>query len=254
MVAKLQFLGLKVTIFDDTPEPHTPDSIFPNNWVSFHQNGQVVLYPMQAQNRRLERRSDIIDALKNELNIETIVDLTYLENQNSYLEGTGSMVLDRTNSIAYACLSPRTTLTALDTFAQVANYQVITFSANDANGQAIYHTNVMMCIGDAFAVLCLEAITDAEERQKVIQALQKSQKTIIEISMDQMNRFAGNMLLTHNDKAEKLLLMSSQAYHSLTEIQRNDLANFAQLQHFDLLTIETLGGGSARCMMAELYG
>jgi hypothetical protein len=253
MVRWLQDNGVNVMVFDDTAEPHTPDSIFPNNWVSFHQSGKVILYPMQAQNRRLERRMDIIEALGDNFQVEQVIDLSYFEAENKFLEGTGSMVLDRKNRIAYACLSPRTNEDVLVAFSKVIDYKIVTFDATDINNKAIYHTNVVMCVGDVFVVICLEAIKNLDERLLVRETITKSGKEVIEISLDQMNRFAGNMLLVNNTKGEKLLVMSTSAYQSLTPKQITQLDDYARLTHFDLSMIEGNGGGSARCMMAEVH-
>ncbi len=253
MVRWLRDNGLNVTVIDDTAEPHTPDSIFPNNWVSFHQSGKVILYPMQAQNRRLERRQDIIETLSNDFQITQIIDLSYFEAENKFLEGTGSLVLDRKSRIAYACLSPRTHADVLTAFSKVIDYEIVTFEATDINNKAVYHTNVVMCVGDIFVVICLEAIKNLDERLSIRNTIVKSGKEIIEISIDQMNHFAGNMLLVNNTKGEKLLVMSTSAYRSLTPKQIDRLDDYARLTHFDLSVIEANGGGSARCMMAEIH-
>lgn len=254
MVSQLRAAGINVIVFDDTPEPYTPDSIFPNNWVSFHHSGKVVLYPMEAENRRLERRMDIIDALRKDFHVDVVLDFTHFEKEGKYLEGTGSLVLDRLNRIAYACLSSRTNKDVLNAWAkQMSHYKVVKFSAVDANDKPIYHTNVVMCIGDTFAVICLNAIKDLDERLMVKETLEKSGKYIFEISLEQMNHFAGNMLLVKNQKDRHFLVMSTQAFESLTHSQRVELEEFAQIQHFDLTMIETCGGGSARCMMAEVH-
>ena len=253
MTQWLKNIGVNVIIVEDTPEPYTPDSIFPNNWISFHQSGKVILYPMQAQNRRLERRLDIIETLKNQFQVEKIIDLSHFEGQNKFLEGTGSLVLDRNHKIAYTCLSPRTNSEVLKAFENEMGYKIVPFRAVDASLKPIYHTNVLMCIGDIFAVICLQAIPDLDERLMVKQCLENSGKHIIEISLAQMNSFAGNMLLILNKKGEKYLIMSTSAYESLTTLQRNTLDDYAQLVHFDLTTIEGNGGGSARCMMAEVH-
>lgn len=253
MVRRLRAIGVDVIVYEDTTEPHTPDSIFPNNWVSFHYSGTVVLYPMQAPNRRLERRSDIVNDLGQRFTVERVVDLTLFEEQDKFLEGTGSLVLDRMQRIAYACLSPRTNEDVLAEFSRQTGYKVVAFPAVDANGTPIYHTNVMMCIGDSFAVVCLASIQDPDDRLRVRQSLEKSGKYVIPITMDQMAHFAGNMLLVANQKGQKLLVMSTQAFESLTQQQRNELGEFATLLPFDLSVIEQNGGGSARCMMAEIH-
>lgn len=253
MVQHLRALGVDVIVYNDTPEPFTPDSIFPNNWVSFHASGTVVLYPMHAENRRLERRQDIIDDLSQRFHVAKKVDLTHFEQEGKYLEGTGSMVLDRMNRVAFACLSPRTHEDVLAEFSKRTGYRIVTFHAYDAGDMPVYHTNVVMCMGDTFAVICLQAIKDLDERLMVRQELEKLGKNIIEITLEQMASFAGNMLLISNKKGQKLLVMSTQAYNSLTPRQLDVLDDFATLLHFDLSMIEGNGGGSARCMMAEVH-
>lgn len=254
MVSQLRSAGVNVMVYDDTLEPYTPDSIFPNNWVSFHHSGKVCLYPMQAENRRLERRSDIIDDLRKKFHVEVVLDFTHFEKEGKYLEGTGSMVLDRMNRIAYACLSPRTNSDVLDAWAKQMNgYQLVKFTSVDGQGKEVYHTNVVMCIGDTFAVVCLASIPDLDERLKVKESLESSGKNIIEISLEQMNQFAGNMLLVKTQKGNHLLVMSTTAFNSLNHAQRVELEEYADIQHFDLSMIENCGGGSARCMMAEVH-
>lgn len=252
-VAQLQGHGINVSIIQDTPDPHTPDSIFPNNWVSFHNNGTVVLYPMQAENRRLERRNDVLTMLSKHFYINRTIDLTHFEAEGKYLEGTGSMVLDRQHHVAYACVSPRTHTEVLDEFAQQMNYTVVKFRAVDANRQDIYHTNVMMCIATHFAVVCTEAIPDLDERLRVIQSLEHSNKRMVEISLEQMNHFAGNMLEVKNGNGSEVLVMSTQAYNSLTASQIDILDDYCTILHSNLNVIEGNGGGSARCMMAEVH-
>ncbi|WP_338875352.1 arginine deiminase-related protein [Spirosoma sp. SC4-14] len=253
MVRQLQAMGVEVMVYDDTADPYTPDSIFPNNWVSFHASGKVVLYPMQAENRRLERRVDIIDDLAKRFHVATVIDLTHFEQEGKFLEGTGSMVLDRMNRVAFASLSPRTDQQVLDEFSQQTGYRTLSFRAADANGQAVYHTNVLMCIGDTFAVVCLAAITDPDERLMVRQELEKLNKRVIDITLEQMASFAGNMLMIQTQKGQKLLVMSTRAFESLTPKQIDQLDDYATLLHFDLSMIEGNGGGSARCMMAEVH-
>ncbi|WP_240049325.1 citrulline utilization hydrolase CtlX [Mucilaginibacter psychrotolerans] len=245
--------GINVTVIEDTPEPHTPDSIFPNNWVSFHDTGDIFLYPMQAVNRRLERREDIISQLEDNFAAKHIIDLSRYEAKNQFLEGTGSMVLDRENKIAYACLSPRTDAEVLKAFCDYTGYRAVTFDAFDQQGKAIYHTNVLMCVGSAFAVICLDSITDLYQKLAVIQSLKSTGKQVIEINFEQMNKFAGNMLEVKNNVGETLIVMSQTAYTSLTDAQRNTLSVFGKLVYADINTIETNGGGSARCMMAEVH-
>ena len=253
MVSILRENGVDVTVVDDTLEPHTPDSIFPNNWVSFHSDGQVFLYPMQAGNRRLERREDIINGLEDNFKVKHVIDLSRFEEEHKYLEGTGSMVLDRENKIAYACISPRTDREVLGVFCDQARYTAVTFDADDEKGQAIYHTNVLMCIGSGFATICLDSIPNRHEKQVVKDSLLSTHKEIIDISFDQMNHFAGNMLEVKNKVGETLIVMSKNAYDGLLEDQKSTLKKYGKLVHADINTIETIGGGSARCMMAEVH-
>jgi hypothetical protein len=252
-VALLRKNGVDVTVIDDTPQPHTPDSIFPNNWISFHENGTEILYPMYAENRRAERKQHVKEIINKNFNKTNIIDLTGFENENLFLEGTGSMVLDRENKIAYACTSPRTNKKVLDVFCETMNYKPCSFSTKDENGNEIYHTNVMMCVADKFVVICLESITDDAEKLHVIDTIKSTTKEIISISLHQMNSFAGNMIQLKNTTGEKLLIMSQQAYESLTSMQITSLEKYNQLVYADLKTIETNGGGSARCMIAEVF-
>ncbi|MEO7530939.1 MAG: arginine deiminase-related protein [Sediminibacterium sp.] len=245
--------GIDVTVIHDTPEPHTPDSVFPNNWISFHENGSVLLYPMFASNRRKERKQHVLDIIKEKFQVKQTLNLSDYENENLFLEGTGSMVLDRENKIAYACLSPRTDKNILQKFCDEMGYTPISFMATDEMHQPIYHTNVMMCVADKFAVICLDSIQNNSEKKRVTDSLKLTGKQVIEISFFQMNHFAGNMLQVHNASNKKFLVMSSQAYHSLSNEQIQDIEHFNPIIHSDISTIETNGGGSARCMMAEIF-
>ncbi|MDQ1139185.1 citrulline utilization hydrolase CtlX [Pedobacter agri] len=242
-----------VTVVDDTLQPETPDSIFPNNWVSFHEDGSIYLYPMFSENRRLERRKEILEGLRDKFEVNHVSDLSFYEMQYAFLEGTGSMVLDRVNKIAYACLSVRTDEEVLQNFCMLTGYEPISFQAVDGTNFPIYHTNVMMCIGDRFAVICLDSIPDQEEKLAVTMSLTSSGKEIIEITLDQMNHFAGNMLQVANQSGESLLVMSEQAYLSLTTDQISALENYARIIYAPIYTIEKNGGGSARCMLAEIH-
>lgn len=252
-VKVLRTSGIDVTVIDDTKEPHTPDSIFPNNWISFHSDGRIVLYPMYATNRRLERKPHVIEKVKSKFNVASQVDLSPYEYKNIFLEGTGSMVLDRENKIAYACLSQRTDIHVLNDFCAQLGFQSVSFVATDAQGFPIYHTNVMMCVADQFVVICLESIKEEQEKRKVVSAIEKSKKEIVAITLDQMNHFAGNMLQVENKTGKKFLVMSSQAYRSLTKEQVSAIEKYAAILHSSLDTIERNGGGSARCMMAEVF-
>jgi len=253
MVRLLCENGVDITVIEDTPEPYTPDSIFPNNWISFHADGNIFLYPMQAENRRLERREDIIARIEDNFKVHRIEDLSRFEVEGKYLEGTGSMVLDRTNKIAFACISPRTNREVLALFCQQAGYKEVSFNAFDEHNQAIYHTNVLMCVGSGFAVICLDSITDASEKNEVTSILKLTHKEIINISFKQMNHFAGNMLEVKNKADETLIVMSQNAYKALNQSQVSALEKYGKLIHADINTIETNGGGSARCMMAEVH-
>lgn len=252
-VTVLRDNGVDVTVVQDTPDPHTPDSIFPNNWISFHSDGTVILYPMFAPNRRAERKPQVLDKISGKFTISKQEDLTAFEERDIFLEGTGSMVLDRDNRIAYACLSPRTDETVLHEFCSKMNYTPVVFIATDGNGRQIYHTNVMMCIADRYAVVCLESIASPPEQQKVSDTIIRTGKAIIPITLKQMNHFAGNMLQVENSRGETLLVMSSQAYESLSEEQISTLTAFNRIVHSPIPTIEKNGGGSARCMMAEIF-
>jgi hypothetical protein len=252
-VALLRSNGVQVTVIDDTLTPATPDSIFPNNWVSFHDNGEVILYPMFSENRRAERRSEIIDSIHEKFLITRTLDLSGNEKENIFLEGTGSLVLDRVNRIAYACLSLRTDKKVLAEFCSKAGYRSVVFNALDDQGFPIYHTNVMMCIGSEFAVVCFDSVPDIAERAALKQSFIDTHKEIIDISFAQMNQFAGNMLEVKSDTGEDLLVMSEQAYLSLTSEQITALSKHCRLIYAPLYTIEKNGGGSARCMLAEIH-
>ena len=255
-VDKLRNAGVNVVVVEDTEYPDTPDSIFPNNWVSFHENGIVGLYPMYAENRRDERREDIFDTLVDEhgFSIEEIKDFTEFEEHDKFLEGTGSVVLDRENKICYAAISIRTDEIAVMQFCGEFGYRPVCFTANqDVDGErmVIYHTNVMMCVADTFAVICLDTIDDEMERENVAENLKETAKEIIEITEEQNQRFAGNMLQVMGDKP--YLVMSNSAYNSLSESQIKTIENHCPIIYSSLDTIEACGGGSARCMMAEVF-
>lgn len=245
--------AIDVTVVEDTPDPHTPDSIFPNNWISFHDDGSICLYPMFAINRRLERKPTVLAKLQERFLIKQTHDFTAFENEQLFLEGTGSMVLDRPNRLAYACLSERTNTTVLEAFCKTMQYKAVAFVAVDSAGDPIYHTNVMMCVADQYVVICLDSIADLAEQNMVKASIIESCKDIINISLDQMNRFAGNMLQVHNTNNERFLVMSSQAYQSLTPAQISQIKQYNPIIHSDITNIETNGGGSARCMMAEIF-
>ena len=254
---KLKSKGINVISVKDTLEPHSPDSIFPNNWVSFHNDGKVVLYPMFAPNRRVERRTDILETLKVKgFEITEIEDLSHFENQQKFLEGTGSMIFDHDHKIAYGSVSLRLDEELFLQFCTKFGFRPVVFhSYQNAGGERlpIYHTNVMMCVADKFVVICLECIDDELEREKVQEVIKSTQKEIIEISEDQMQQFAGNMLQVQNEAGEKFLVMSESAYRSLTAEQISAIEKYCEIIYSDLNTIETNGGGSARCMLAEVF-
>ena len=259
-VAMLRDQGVEVQVLQDTEEPFTPDSIFPNNCFSTHidvlpgtsvRQRTLVIYPMYAPNRR-DERGKLLKALMKE-KFDKIVDLSILEQEGKFLEGTGSLILDREHHIAYACVSPRTNPVALKIWADEMNYRYVLFDGTDDNRQPIYHTNVMMHVGSRYAIVCLEAIADQSQRQTVIDSLQSTGKEIVNISFDQMRQFAGNMLELRNSEGKKILVMSATAKHSLTSEQLSTLEQDALIVAPDIHTIETAGGGSARCMIAEKY-
>ncbi len=245
--------GVQAFAINDTPVPATPDSIFPNNWISTHADGSVFLYPMFAANRRLERKPSVLEMLRMQYHVDAIHDLSIFEEQDTFLEGTGSMVLDREHKIAYACLSPRTDKKLLQTFCEEAGYTAVAFDAVDETGKAIYHTNVMMAVGHKYVVICLDSVPDGEAKDELIKAIASTGKALIPISFHQMNHFAGNMLQVENKSNEKILLMSSQAYESLTAEQIETLQQYNRIVHSDISTIEKNGGGSVRCMLAEIH-
>lgn len=245
--------GVQVTVVEDTPTPIKTDAVFPNNWVSFHTDGTVVTYPMFSPIRRQERRIDIIEALKKQFDIKKEIHLEVAEAENLFLEGTGSMIFDRTHSICYACLSPRTDFSLLEKFCNLLNFKRVAFHATDEQGQDIYHTNVMMALGETFVVICLDSVRDEAEKWLLKNLFEKTGKDIIEISNAQMLQFAGNMLQVRNTEGGTFLVMSSKAFHALTPQQVAHIKTHTQILHSDLEVIETYGGGSARCMMAEVF-
>ena len=255
-VEKLRSKGINVITVIDTLEPHTPDSIFPNNWISMHSDGTVVLYPMCAVNRRWERRNDILEILKRNFSVKEIIDLSAPENDGKFLEGTGSMIFDHDNKLAYGSVSLRLDEPLFREFCEKFGFEPVVFhSYQTANNERlpIYHTNVMMCVADQFVVICLDCIDDETERVKVVNAIVNSGKEIIEISEEQMQQFAGNMLQVENSEGKKFLVMSQSAYQSLTPEQILNIEKYSEIIYSDLETIETNGGGSARCMLAEVF-
>lgn len=256
-VAKLKFHGVQVVVISDNENQDTPDSIFPNNWISFHEDGTIGLYPMYAENRRLERREDILFEIENRgFLIKNSMDYTSAEKDNLFLEGTGSIVLDRKNRKAYCALSPRANEDLFIEFCEDFEYTPVVFTANQTVGQerkAIYHTNVMMCIAETFAVICLACIDDKKERKNVLKNLKEDGKKVIEISEDQVHNFAGNMLQVRGTNDELFLVMSASALNSLNQSQKSQIENHCKIISSSLDTIEACGGGSARCMMAEIF-
>ncbi|GGK46833.1 MULTISPECIES: citrulline utilization hydrolase CtlX [Flavobacteriaceae] len=256
-VAKLQAVGINVIVVNDRKETDTPDSIFPNNWISFHQNGDIAIYPMFAENRRLERREDIFDILEEKgFVINDIVDYTSAEAEEIYLEGTGSLLLDRVNKKAYCALSPRAEEDLFVEFCEDFEYTPVPFVANqtvDGKRFPIYHTNVMMALAEKFAIICLESIDDKKERKNVLKHLKEDGKEVIAITEAQVNNFAGNMLQVLGSNNTKFLIMSNAAYNSLTKVQMDKIKKYCKIIHSSLDTIEACGGGSARCMMAEVF-
>ncbi len=254
---KLKAVGVNVVVVEDTVNPDTPDSIFPNNWVSFHENGDVALYPMFAENRRSERREDILDMLEDKgFAIENIVDYTSAEEDGIFLEGTGSIVLDRVNRKAYCALSPRADEELLIEFCEDFEYTPVIFEAYqtvDGERKHIYHTNVMMCIGDTFAVICGDCIDDKKERKMVLSNLKEDGKEVILLTEEQLNNFAGNMLQVTGSNDKTYLVMSASAHQTLTKEQITKIEKHTEILSSSLDTIEVCGGGSARCMMAEVF-
>ena len=255
LVSALRDAGIEVIVIDDTHEPHTPDSIFPNNWISMHADGRVVLYPMEAENRRTERRMDIVDYLGNEggRQVAELVDLSAHEHSGHFLEGTGSMVLDRVNRVAYACVSTRTHLDPLGDFAQRMDYDVVAFEAVDSGGVPIYHTNVLMNVGEKVAVICGEAIPREDQREAVLARLRDTGHEVVLLSYAQLDAFAGNMLELRNKDGQRVLAMSQQAYDSLDKEQRAVLAENGRVISVAIDNIELSAGGSVRCMLAEVH-
>ena len=257
MVKNLKQNGISVHVFQDDDINYTPDSIFPNNWISFHENGDIGLYPMYAKNRRLERRPEVLEFLEERgFGIENIVDYSGAESENKFLEGTGSMILDRENRIAYCSISNRSNEDLFIDFCEDFEFTPVLFNSYQSVGDErlpIYHTNVMMCVTMSYVVICLDSIDDKKQRKNVCEFIKKSEKELINISENQVEKFAGNMLELLNDKGESVLVMSKSAENSLSENQKNTITNYSKIISSDINTIELCGGGSARCMMAEIF-
>ncbi|WP_242155218.1 citrulline utilization hydrolase CtlX [Aestuariivivens sediminis] len=256
-VEKLEQIGVQVIVISDTGAFDTPDSIFPNNWVSFHENGDIAIYPMFAENRRLERREDVFQILEDKgFVIHNIIDYTSAEDEGVFLEGTGSAVLDRVNRKAYCALSARADEGLFIEFCEDFEYMPVMFTAYQSVNETrvpIYHTNVMMCIGETFAVICLQSIDDQKERRTVVKQLKDDGKEIIDITEDQVSHFAGNMLQVKGEDSTRYLVMSQAAYNALTKQQIQRLQRHTHIMSSSLDTIEACGGGSARCMLAEVF-
>jgi hypothetical protein len=251
-VQTLRAAGVNVHVFEDTAEPEKPDAVFPNNWISTHHDGRIALFPMYSALRRRERRQDIVEELRKDYWVTEVIDYSAFEDEGCCLEGTGSLVFDHLNKIAYVSLSNRSNPKVIQRFAHDFSYEPVTFTGIGSNGQPIYHTNVMMCIGTDFAMVGLEIIPNKAERQHVRVRLEKAGKEIVELSADQIANFAGNAIELQNKRGEKLLVLSSRAALALTDEQRETLSRYAPLLPLELPTIE-LGGGSARCMMATIH-
>ncbi len=251
-VSLLRANKIDVVIAEDTPQPHTPDSIFPNNWFSTHEDGTLVLYPMSAPNRRHERKPEVLDVIRRNFDVRRVIDLTWWENDGLFLEGTGSMVLDRDNKIVYACKSYRTSEQVLGDFCKQMSYTPVFFEAYDRNGVPVYHTNVLMSLGTSYCVVCTESIRP-EDRERVLSSVSAGGRKIMEISFDQLESFAGNMLELSSPSGRPVLVMSATARKSLTTEQSRELSAHYKLLSPQLDYIETHGGGSARCMLAELF-
>jgi hypothetical protein len=251
-VQTLRAAGVNVRVFEDTAEPEKPDAVFPNNWISTHHDGRIALFPMYSALRRRERRQDIVEELRQHYRVTDVIDYSAFEDEGCCLEGTGSLVLDHPNKIAYVSLSNRSNLKVICRFAKDFSYEPVSFTSTGSDGQPIYHTNVMMCIGTAFALVGLEMIRNKAERQQVRAQLQRSAKDIVELSPDQIANFAGNAIELHDTHGQKLLVLSDRAMRALTDEQRARLSRYVRLVSLELPTIE-LGGGSARCMIATIH-
>ena len=255
LASSLKSVGVEVIIFDPIRKHETPDAVFPNNWVSFHPDGRVVLYPMMAPSRRQERSPEYITSLEKDhgFEINEIIDLSYFEDQGHYLEGTGSMVIDYVDNIIYANHSPRTSEVVLDKVAELFGYQLVQFNATDRKGTDIYHTNVLMCVGSAYAVVCLDALPSRRSRLVLEDSLCSRGRELVNISFDQMSHFAGNMMELQASNGDLILVMSTSAYKSLNPEQKQTLEKHCQLLHAPIDTIEKYGGGSVRCMLAGIF-
>jgi len=253
-VRQLQDNGVDVTVVNDTPQPHTPDSIFPNNWITFYENGTICIHSMENINRRAERKQHVLDVLSEKFIISNTIDMTNSEERNEFLEGTGSVIIDRKNCIAYCCISSRSHRSEFENYCNLLNLKGICFNAVDANNIPIYHTNVMLSVADKYVIVCMDSIRDEDQRIELLKSFEKSSKCVIFIDMEQMNNFAGNVLQLQNGvTGEKILVMSTRAYNCLRKDQLTTISNFNKIVHADVDVIENNGGGGVRCMMAEIF-
>ena len=252
LVDVLRSKEINVIVVDDLKDPVTPDAVFPNNWIAFMPGGHTYTFPMEAPVRRLERREDVIDRVGQEHTLQPTIDLSFFELERKYLEGTGSVVLDHIHQVAYACRSSRTDESVFTYFINQIDYRPVLFNARDQDGQPIYHTNVLMAVGERFAVLCGESV-DLKDRSRVYESLETTDHTVVDISFEQLRNFAGNMIELTNAKGHRILLMSTSAHRSLRQEQLEVLEQFAEIVHSDIPTIEQLGGGSVRCMVAGIH-
>lgn len=251
LARKIEDAGIGLKVFNDIALPQKPDAIFPNNWFSTHTDGTVILYPMQSPSRRLERKEDMIEWLRHHYRVSRIIDLTYFEDQEKFLEGTGSLVFDHSNKMVYASVSARTHAELIEMVAKELNFSFVCFRAVDRSKAPIYHTNVVMSVGEKFAVVCMECV--AEGREILRKYMRGSGKELLELSYNQLESFAGNMLMLENVKGERFAVMSEQAFKSITSEQIRQIESHVAILYSDLQTIEKVGGGSARCMLAENF-
>jgi len=252
-VATLRKKGIDVIVFEDTAKPVKPDALFPNNWFCTLEDGTLAVFPMYAPNRRIEKRNDLLEMLVNKYNVRDVEDWSEYEAESLFLEGTGSMIIDQEYKVIYACISPRTNKSVLEKFAQAHGYKAMLFDSKDEGGTDVYHTNVIMHLGETYAVICMESIPNEAERIAVSQLLISTGHEVVPITLKQVHAFAGNMLQVKNAKGEKFTILSKSAYSSLTKEQRDILQTHSTLLPIDITTIETIGGGSTRCMMAEIF-
>lgn len=253
MVDTLRAHDIDVIVIEDTSTPQKPDAVFPNNWISFHGDGTVVLYPMMAENRRLERSNPVLESIQSTFGVQHVIDLTDRERRNQFLEGTGSVVFDYWNKIAYACRSDRTSESVLQDLCKELGYRAIVFDAVDEMGRPIYHTNVLMCVGTMFAVVCLDAIKSEEDQESLLSSFSQTQHQVVAISYDQLRSFAGNMIEVLSKSGEPTVLLSENAFSSLLPGQINAISKHAEMIPLSIHTIEQYGGGSVRCMVAGIF-